>query len=975
MIKKSKLILLPILAMSIGMMTGCDGQALNNAISGVQSQIDGMQSDINDLKNQVKDLKDQIAKLEGEMNSKIAEVKADYEKKIADEEAEITKLQKSLDDLSKQFEADKKALGDDYNEKIGALQSTYEAKVQEIETNISTINTNITTLQSELAAQVTAIQNDYNGKINSLTERVSSLEEIKTHTVKFDTKGGNEITSQVVVHGEKVRKPEDPVRAGAVFEGWIYNDEPWFFYSSVVTEDMELVAAWELISYRVTFKNDDGTVLDTIDNVHYGDTVTYNGVTPIKPNQEEHYVYSFKGWDKDLVVTGDMEFIAQYDKEFAPFQEVFQDANGETIFSRYVLENDLSASITQNDKEINDVDGKVWFEAEECALTGEAHADENSVCHGGACIGWFEADNTLTLSFSSSRSFETVLTVAIARQDGKGSKIKNLFDIYVNDEKLELSDDLILENSNDWYSFDLIKFENIKIKNGDNTVHMVSKNPVNIDYFTIDAKTFNLEEHGISKPTKQNEGELKYCFHYWEQVSNVDNVVIYRPHFEEATIGLEFINNYVDIYHGSASEVFIPSWWDGQIINKIGKESFSFNTVVENVHLPETIVRIGYSAFFQAKNLTTINLPKSLKIMEYMVFQECPKLVNIELNEGLEEIHNHVFDRAGIKRVIIPSTVKKILDHAFCAIKADFIYIPASVGEIQYNAFYSDENNVNTVYCEREYRPSSYAGDWANNTSIVWGYKSEVEENGYKYAIFEIDGVEHAQVVAIDDSVTDFELPEKINGVTVDGMSAGIFTQSKTIKTVKYPSFMTKIYDRMFYQCSNLVSITVPDSVKEIGNCAFTDCARLASFEMPDSVESTGTAVFERCLNMKTVKISSSLKVLRDHIFANCNALKHLEIPEGVETTEFAIVEYCDNLRSVTFPSTIKSLGNQTFFYNWGIDSFFLKISPEKWASILETYNNDYDGIDRPTVYYYSETEPASPGNFWRYVEGVPTIW
>lgn len=975
MIRKLKPILLPIFAMSIGMLTGCEDQ-IKNISADFQSQIDDIKNDIDDLKKQVADIKTQISALQTEMGNKIAEVKAEYTQKIVAAESEIEQLNTALNNLAKQHEADKKAIKDDYDAKIGALEAAYLAKVQEIEASIATINTNITNLQKELAEQVTTIQNDYNGKINALTERVSTLEEVQTHTVSFDTKGGNEIASQVIVHGEKARKPEDPVRAGAVFMGWTYHDEPWYFYSSVVTEDMELVAGWELINYRVTFKNDDGTVLDTINNVHYGDKVTYGGETPVKPNQEAHYVYTFEGWDKDLVVTGDMEFIAQYNKEYTPFQEVYLDANGATIFSRYVVEDELNSTsmISFNGNQLKSEEGEVLIEAEDCIYTGNTHIEEWNAYHGNKILVGFDQGATLTLSFASTPAIKADLCMYLARDEGVGHKLKEYFEIYINDEKLELSDDLKFEKSAGWADFELVNFGKLNFANGDNTIYIVSINPVNFDYFTIAANTLNLEQHG-GVPTKPDADGLKYCFHYWEEVSNANDVITYAPHFEEATIGLEFEGNKVDIYHGSASEVLIPCWWEGQPITLIGRESFSFNNVVENVLLPETITRIGYSAFFQAKNLTTINLPKSLKVIEYMVFQECPKLEDVELNEGLEEIHNHVFDRSGIKKVIIPSTVKKILDHAFYAIEADFIFIPASVEEIQYNAFYSDENHINTIYCEREYRPSSYSGNFALNSSIVWGYQSEVKENGYKYAIYKIDGVDHAQVVDIDDSVTDFELPKKIDGITIDSMSVGFFSQRETIKTVKYPSFMTQIYDRMFYKCSYLTSITVPDSVKTIGHYAFTDCVRLENFEMPDSIEDTGVHVFEGCLKMATVKISSSLKILRDHLFASCKSIVHLEIPEGVESTEFGIVEYDDSLKSVTFPSTIKTLGNGTFFYNWGIEKFFMKITPEKWESILDAYTDDYDGIKGPTVYYYSEIEPATPGNYWRYVEGVPTVW
>ena len=33
------------------------------------------------------------------------------------------------------------------------------------------------------------------------------------------------------------------------------------------------------------------------------------------------------------------------------------------------------------------------------------------------------------------------------------------------------------------------------------------------------------------------------------------------------------------------------------------------------------------------------------------------------------------------------------------------------------------------------------------------------------------------------------------------------------------------------------------------------------------------------------------------------------------------------------------------------------------------------DEIKNATIYFYSETAPTEPGNYWRYVDGVPTPW
>ncbi len=65
------------------------------------------------------------------------------------------------------------------------------------------------------------------------------------YTVSFDTKGGSFVDSQKVEKGNKIEKPEDPIRDGYNFLGWYINDEKWSFIGYSVTEDMELEAKWE----------------------------------------------------------------------------------------------------------------------------------------------------------------------------------------------------------------------------------------------------------------------------------------------------------------------------------------------------------------------------------------------------------------------------------------------------------------------------------------------------------------------------------------------------------------------------------------------------------------------------------------------------------------------------------------------------------------------------------------------------------
>ena len=72
------------------------------------------------------------------------------------------------------------------------------------------------------------------------------------------------------------------------------------------------IVSYTIPTYTVTWKNHDGSVLETDTGVAYDTTPTYNGATPTKPD-DENFTYTFSGWSPAVcTVTGDAEYIAQF---------------------------------------------------------------------------------------------------------------------------------------------------------------------------------------------------------------------------------------------------------------------------------------------------------------------------------------------------------------------------------------------------------------------------------------------------------------------------------------------------------------------------------------------------------------------------------------------------------------------------------------------------------------------------------------
>ena len=83
--------------------------------------------------------------------------------------------------------------------------------------------------------------------------------------------------------------------------------------SITLSDDVTLYAIWEK-NFTVTWKDADGTVLETDEKVPENTTPTYDGTTPTKA-EDTDYIYTFSGWSPEIApVTDDVTYTATYSK-------------------------------------------------------------------------------------------------------------------------------------------------------------------------------------------------------------------------------------------------------------------------------------------------------------------------------------------------------------------------------------------------------------------------------------------------------------------------------------------------------------------------------------------------------------------------------------------------------------------------------------------------------------------------------------
>ena len=279
-------------------------------------------------------------------------------------------------------------------------------------------------------------------------------------------------------------------------------------------------------------------------------------------------------------------------------------------------------------------------------------------------------------------------------------------------------------------------------------------------------------------------------------------------------------------------------------ITTISDNAFAGRSALTSVDIPNSVKRVGNSAFYRCTALKSVKLSKGLTQIPEDMFHSCSALTSVHIPKYIKYIGYGAFQKCtSLKELSIGSGVEEI---GTC-----------SVGHDPDLHMYE---NVATIFRDCASLKFKVAG----------GKKKYASQNGCLYS---------------KDKKT--------------------LLRATNEESVRIAAGTTGIDDYAFEGCTKLTSVAIPESVRTIGE-AFCDCKMLASIQLPKGLTSISDYAFMNCTALKCIYIPGGVKV--SDILKDCTALEEIHFWEGTQTIHAEIWKYSKNLKAVYIPESVTEI-------------------------------------------------------------------
>lgn len=536
------------------------------------------------------------------------------------------------------------------------------------------------------------------------------------------------------------------------------------------------------------------------------------------------------------------------------------------------------------------------------------------------------------------------------------------------DKILEIDDEAFLQDKKDTINkIDILKIPETLTKIGENVFGenngLVEVNYLaNISNYSLFRNCYNLQQISIPNLTRVEDYMFENC-KALENVTNIDNV------------------EYIDDFAFNNCKKLNNCTFTKLI--SVGNYSFSLCQSLNSFTFPNSTTILGKKAFYNCENLADITLSNNLQTINDNCFEDCIMLAtvnnisdtiqnvgkyilentkwikntsgenvisndfgkfivfgsillkyegnveNVEVPEVITQVNSYSFkDSTVLKKVTLPSTIIKLYQFSFfnCDNLTTLNINSENPPIIENNSLdldYLKAIIINDDYCENFVNTDT--SGWSDEIKkIIYSDSLNITDN----FIFDMSG-ETKVLKKYTGNDVNVKIPYGINKI---GENAFINTD---IETVSFPTSLTTIGEKAFYNCNSLSNIVIPSSVITIDEMAFGICdsLRTITFENGSKIYEikdyafAGYLVDEEVGNsnlINDINLPSNLNYLGKGVFSGCKSLNSINICDNINQLNSYLFYGCTNLATVVCNNEITDIGDFTFYKCENIDNFVL---------------------------------------------------
>jgi len=413
----------------------------------------------------------------------------------------------------------------------------------------------------------------------------------------------------------------------------------------------------------------------------------------------------------------------------------------------------------------------------------------------------------------------------------------------------------------------------------------------------------------------------------------------------------------------------------GFVFSTITEREIDFLTSYEemqNIEVPDSVVRIGERAFFRQKCLGKIRIPINVRSIGDEAFKSCNSLIKVEatpnsiseIGQGAFEgctslkyflgklkvnsINDYVFKSCvTLKRIVIASSLQNIGQYAFAGctnLKIIFTGNGILSYSIGINAF---------LDCQQMHFPVDLSYMRRNRIAPrkfeLYGF---VFQKISRRELEFVSNYWNQENVMIPETCIRFKGNLFCNNHTIKAIQVpknikvlprGAFANCKSLERVSLPEKLKSLPAYTFLNCQSLKHVvfdgfsdnTIPDEIT-IGEGAFSGCASLKEIKLPENLKVIEKNVFSGCISLKEIIFPGNLEVIERNAFYGCQSLSEIDLPEGLIRIKQSAFQLCTGLETVSVPDSLMQIDYCAF-----MECKSLRRIDNFEASKIQILNND----------------------------------